>query len=301
MSETFVAQAKSIEDDINRKSKKKGFFSSLFGSGVDFFELADLYTKAANNYRLGDLPKESVRCYEEAVKLYLKTESPGSFRITDCYKKCGDVLTDSDFSSALNYYNKAAEGFLQNSNFSLSAKLYQQMADLTAKHTPEDYESQIEYHEKAFKFYKAANSNFTAYQELIKVADFYAMSEDYKTAWDKYLEIVLNQTDDNSQRMRNTKHLFKALLCVSIRFLNNELDSLEPSFAEATKLNPYFSSSDEYTSIYKVKSAIESKNREDISSLLESIHVSTTEITLFNRIIEALKKFETGEKEIDLT
>ena len=295
----YVAQAKAVESEIAKLTKKKGMFASLFSSTTDPADVADLYAKAANFYRLAELVPQAVECYKNAAEHYNKS-SYLVFKVADCYKSAAELLIDNDSAQALELFGETAELYLKNSNYSLAAKIFSGMAQRVLQHSPEDFERAIELHKKAFRFYKEANSVFTAYSELAKAADLEVLRESFAEAKTLYFQVAKGQGNESAAKYRTPKLLLSAFLCDCCLFVNNELDELNSAFDNLVSANPYMSGAEEYRTCNRLKSIVSENDIEGLKTLQEEVRTDSAQTSMLLYLERELEKQQKDAGELNL-
>eukprot|EP00124_Ichthyophonus_hoferi_P003327 Ihof_evm2s283 gene=Ihof_evmTU2s283 len=199
--EQFVQQAE-------KKLKGGGFFSFLGGSNK-IEDASELYTRAANAYKMSKKWREAGDCFEKTANLLKESSKHESatnhIAAATCYRK---VWPDGAIV-ALSY---AVECYTDMGKFTMAAKQEMMIAEL--------YESEIVDLKKACEAYSQAADWFSgedqtssANKALLKVAMYSAQLEDYDKAVQIYEKVAAEYIDNNLLKWGAKEYYLKAGLC----------------------------------------------------------------------------------------
>lgn len=226
---------------IRDAEKKLGSFS-LFNKQAKFEDAAELYSKAAAQFKIA-------KQWEEAGQAYVKAaENSGKcgneVEQLNCWVQAGKCLKYVDAGEAVKYFDIALAKQMENNKFSAAAKLAKEVAMM--------YEAEvrlpdaIKYYTKAADCYQAEDSTTSASQCFLKVADFCAQQEEYERAVELYEMVSRKSLDNNLTKWSVTQYLFKAGLChMALGAKKNDMSDFVQKVSDYKDLHAQFESSRE--------------------------------------------------------
>jgi len=192
-----------------KKLNSSGLMSFFSGSSRQE-EACDLYTRAANAYKMSKKWKEAGDCFSKVAELqagleHNKHESATSFQsAATCYKKC-------DPNAAIKALHSAIDLLTDNGRFRIAAKLQMEIAEL--------YETELVDLEKAVEAYSLAADWFSSEEgsspnkALLKVAQFSAQLGQYERAIEIYEKVGTEAIDNKLLKWGAKEYFLKAGLC----------------------------------------------------------------------------------------
>ncbi|KAI9223842.1 N-ethylmaleimide-sensitive factor attachment protein, alpha [Blastocladiella britannica] len=208
MSTAAIAEAESLIEQAEKKLKG-GVLSSLFG-GNKFEEAEELYTKAANQFKLGKKWKEAGDAFMQAADMQtrMNERDEAATRFVDaanCYRKVNPT-------EAIDAYTRAISIMTERGRFQTAAKHQKTIAEI--------YESDVVDLEKAMAAYELAAEWFQAEEAsalaggcLLKVATFAGQLEQYPKAIELFEKLAASSMDNNLTKWSVKDYFLKAGLC----------------------------------------------------------------------------------------
>jgi len=187
-----------------------GFFGNFFGGGAKLEEAAELYSSAANAFKMAKKWKAAGDAFCSVSELNLKMQSKHEaatnyVEASKCYKK-------ADPNQAISMLNRAIEIYTDMGRFTIAAKHHMTLAEIYETDLA-DMEQSIVHYEQAADYYKGEESTSAANKCLIKVAHFCAQTENYQKAIDIFEEIGGVCLNSSLLRYGAKEYFFKAALC----------------------------------------------------------------------------------------
>jgi alpha-soluble NSF attachment protein len=196
--------------DLMAQAEKKFTSRSFFGnSSTKFEDAADLYTKAANIFKMckkwDDASKAFARAAECHIKLQSKHEAANDFiNGANCMKK-------TNVQEAIKFYQQGVELFCDEGRFAMAAKHQKEVAELYEAEM--DLESAMSHYQIAADYFEGENSTSSANQCLLKVAHFAAQLEKYDKAIELFEQVANSSLDSNLLKWSVKEYFLKAGLC----------------------------------------------------------------------------------------
>jgi len=226
----FIAQA--------TKQSQSGVFSFLSG-GVRWDEVADLYVKAANSYKVAKNWPKAAETFCKASEINIKAGSKydAATNFTNaavCYRK-------HSVPDAIRAYKKAIEIFTDEGKFNMAAKHQKELGELCEQEL--DINGAIENFQLAADFYEGENSPAAAQQCLLKVAQYSAQLEKYDKAVEIYEKVALASIDNKLLQWSVKDYFMKAAICL---LANGDPVSTQRALERYVERDPSFSSQREF-------------------------------------------------------
>jgi len=198
---------KALEYIAQAEKKLKSF--SLFSGGSKFEDAAELYTKAANVYKMSKQWDDAGMAFKKSSEFYLKSQSKHEAataycNAANCYKK-------SNITEAINCMHKAVEFYTDDGRFSIAAKYQKEIAELWESES--NLERAIEAYQTAADYYEGESSSSSANQCLLRVAEFSAQLENYDKAIEIYEQVASNSLGNNLLKWSVKEYLLRAAIC----------------------------------------------------------------------------------------
>eukprot|EP00051_Salpingoeca_urceolata_P032398 m.15523 g.15523 ORF g.15523 m.15523 type:complete len:289 (+) comp5042_c0_seq1:319-1185(+) len=210
----LIAQAQ------KRMQSSSSFFSSITGSSsAKQEEAADLYKRAANQYKIRKEWKPAGDCFVEAARIHEQLQvmheiAQAYNEAATCYKKVDQDAYVSALQSVVRVYSDMGR-------FAMAAKAVMSLA--------ETFETQIcdlpkaaEFYEQAADLYKTEENTSGTNKASLKVAHLAAQMEDYEKAFEMFEEVASGMVDSNLLKWSAKEYYLKAGLC---RLCNDLVDA----------------------------------------------------------------------------
>ncbi|KAK3675053.1 vesicular-fusion protein S17 [Recurvomyces mirabilis] len=211
---------------------------SLFGGRTEKYENAvDLYTQAANAFRLQrDLPAAG-QTFEKVAELQrskLNEPDDAANSMVEAFKS----YKKDEPESAARCLDQAINHYTMKGNFRRAATQKQQLAELFEVEVG-DQKRACEAYETAAGWFEADNAEALANKLYLKVADLSALEKDYYKSISHYERVAKSSINNNLMKWSVKEYLLKAGIChlctadmvASNRALESYRD-LDPAFAQ---------------------------------------------------------------------
>jgi alpha-soluble NSF attachment protein len=243
------ARAKLAEAE--KKGKKGGFLSGLFGGGSSD-DTANLYIQAGNLFKIAKNWGEAGKAFEKAAHSY---DADGKHNAAMQYIEAGNCYRKVEPEKAVQVILKAAEIYTDMGRFAMAAKNHISVAEIYDTEAP-NIEEAMKHYAKAADYYKGEEQRVTAIKSLEKVGMYAAQLGQLRKAVETFEEIAFYQADHSTLKYAAKNTFFKALLC----HLN--LDTLDTTHAVTRyeERDPSFGDTRECKLIKELIQAIDSKD-----------------------------------------
>lgn len=280
----YIAQAK--------KSNKKGLFSSMFGKGDSLDEMASLYEKAANCFKMAQNWNEAGGAFMEAARLCLqqKTKHDAATHLINAsvvYKKVDPNKSIQCLAQAIDIYTEMGRFTMAAKHHMTCGEIYETLLN--------EMDQAMRHYEKAADYYKGEDSNASAMKCQLMVAQIAGKLEQYSKAAAIFEEVGKASMENKLLKYGAKDHLFRACIChfcVDIVNGQNALKSYTEEF-------PMFSDSRECTLMQKLSNALESECLESYTTAVEEYdNISRLDPWLTSLLLK-LKKTIDEEQDIN--
>jgi len=200
--DAFVAEAE--------KKMTGGGFMSFFGNKKDKArEAAELYDKAANQYKLDKKWSKAGAAYVRAAEHYMQAEDTH-----DAARRFSDAATayqKTDVELAVRSMQRALEIYVDGGRFAIAAKAEKDIAEI--------YEAEgnltdaAEHFQKSADFYEAEGQSSNRDGCLLKVAHFMGSLGKYTQACELFEKVAQACAEDKLRKFGARDHLLKAGIC----------------------------------------------------------------------------------------
>ncbi|ORZ41408.1 soluble NSF attachment protein [Catenaria anguillulae PL171] len=203
-----IAEAEALIEKAEKRLNA-GVLSSLFG-GNKYEEAEELYTKAANQFKLGKKWKEAGDAFMQAadMQMRLNERDEAASRFVDAsnaYKK----VSPQDAIKAL---QQAIQILTERGRFQMAAKHQKTIAEIYESDLV-DLEKAMEAYELAAEWFQGEEASALANGCLLKVATFAAQLEKYTKAIELFEKIGAASMDNNLTKWSVKEYFQKAGLC----------------------------------------------------------------------------------------
>ncbi|XP_075209739.1 LOW QUALITY PROTEIN: alpha-soluble NSF attachment protein [Chanos chanos] len=229
------AMALMAEADKKMKSSHS-FFGTLFGSSSKVEEACDMYTRAANMFKMAKNWSGAGNAFCKAAQLHLQVQSKHDAAVN--FIDAGNAFKKADPQEAINCLTRAIEIYTDMGRFTIAAKHHISIAEIYESELV-DIDKAVAHYEQAADYYKGEESNSAANKCLLKVATYAAQLEQYQKAIEIYEQIGTYAMDSTLLKYGAKDHFFKAALChFCVDMLNAKLavqryEEMFPAFSDA--------------------------------------------------------------------
>ncbi|KAJ4755006.1 Alpha-soluble NSF attachment protein [Rhynchospora pubera] len=281
-------------DDLERKAEKKLAGWGIFGSKQE--DAADLYDKAANQFKLAKKWEKAANAYIQLANCHLKMESKHDaasayIEAANCYKK----YSVQDAGQAL---NQAVSLFLENGRLNMAARYCKELGEMYEQ--GQDLEKAMDFFERAADLFISEEVSSSANQCKQRVAQIAAQLEQYPKATDIFEEVAKQSMNNNLLKYSVKGILLNAGICQLCR---GDVVAIHNALERFQDIDPTFSGTREYRLLADLAAAMDDG---DITKFTDAIRefdsmtrLDPWKTTLLLRAKNTLKEKE--DEEDDLT
>ncbi|KAJ1697937.1 hypothetical protein LUZ63_006449 [Rhynchospora breviuscula] len=281
-------------DELERKAEKKLAGWGIFGSKQE--DAADLYDKAANQFKLAKKWERAANAYIKLANCQLKMESKHDaasayIEAANCYKK----YSVQDAGQAL---NQAVSLFLENGRLNMAARYCKELGEMYEQ--GQDLEKAMDFFERAADLFISEEVSSSANQCKQRVAQIAAQLEQYPKATDIFEEVAKQSMNNNLLKYSVKGILLNAGICQLCR---GDVVAIHNALERFQDIDPTFSGTREYRLLADLAAAMDDG---DITKFTDAIRefdsmtrLDPWKTTLLLRAKNTLKEKE--EEEDDLT
>ncbi|NWQ83218.1 SNAB protein, partial [Columbina picui] len=182
------------------------FLRGLFGGNTRVEEACEMYTRAANMFKIAKNWSAAGNAFCQAAKLHMQLQSKHDSATS--FVDAGNAYKKADPQEAINCLNAAIDIYTDMGRFTIAAKHHITIAEI--------YEAELVDIEKAGLDCSSANKC------LLKVAAYAAQLEQYQKAIEIYEQVGTNTMDNPLLKYSAKEYFFKAALC---HFIVDELNA----------------------------------------------------------------------------
>ncbi|XP_013787636.1 alpha-soluble NSF attachment protein-like [Limulus polyphemus] len=225
-----------VADAEKKLRSAQGFLGQLFGGSSKVEEACELYTRAANMFKMAKKWSAAGSAFCEAASLHQKIDS--RHNAASCYVDAGNCYKKSDPLEAVNCLLKAIEIYTDMGRFTIAAKHHVTVAEIFENEIA-DIEKAVSHYEQAADYFKGEESSSSANKCLLNVAKYAAQLEQYDKAIEIYEQVGTSSMESSLLKYSAKDHFFKAALChMCVDVLNaqhavNRYEEMCPSFSDS--------------------------------------------------------------------
>jgi len=244
------------------QSASGGF--SLFGGRQDKYEnAADLYTQAANAFRVQKQNKEAGLAFEKAATIQTKNlnePDDAANSLTEAFK----VYRKTDPIDATRVLSSTIQHYISKGNFRRAATHQQNLAEVYEVEIG-DTKKALEAYEKAAEWFESDNAEALANKHYLKVADLAAVEGDYYKAIGHFEKIAKSSINNNLMKWSVKDYLLKAGIC---HLATNDLVAINRALEGYREIDPSFVSTREHQLLVDLTQTIEQGDQEAFTDKL---------------------------------
>jgi alpha-soluble NSF attachment protein len=226
---------------------------SLFGGRAEKYENAvDLYTQAANAFRMQKQGKEAGNAFEKAAaiqKQYLNEPDDAANTLTEAFKS----YRKTDPEDAARVLDQAIAHYTMKGNFRRSATHKQNLGELFEVELG-DNKRAMESYETAAGWFESDNAEALSNKLFLKVADLAALEGDYYKAIENYERVAKSSINNNLMKYSVKDYLFKAGMC---HLATNDLVGTNRAMESYRDMDNLFASAREHMLLMDLIEAVE--------------------------------------------
>uniref|UniRef100_A0A8C2QJ02 N-ethylmaleimide sensitive fusion protein attachment protein beta n=1 Tax=Cricetulus griseus TaxID=10029 RepID=A0A8C2QJ02_CRIGR len=202
-----------------RVKASHSFLRGLFGGNTRIEEACEMYTRAANMFKMAKNWSAAGNAFCQAAKLHMQLQSKHDSATS--FVDAGNAYKKADPQEAINCLNAAIDIYTDMGRFTIAAKHHITIAEIYETELV-DIEKAIAHYEQSADYYKGEESNSSANKCLLKVAAYAAQLEQYQKAIEIYEQVGANTMDNPLLKYSAKDYFFKAALC---HFIVDELNA----------------------------------------------------------------------------
>lgn len=248
--------------DKTLQSASGGF--SFFGGKTEKYEnAADLYSQAANMFRLQKLNKEAGQAFEKAASVFkdsLNEPDDAANSWTEAFK----VYRKSDPEDAARVLDKAIQHYISKGNFRRAATHQQNLAEVYEVEIGDETRA-LEAYEKAAEWFEGDNAEALANKHYLKVGDLAALKADYYKAIENFERVARSSVNNHLMRWSVKDYFLKAGMC---HLASNDLVATNRALQSYCDLDNTFPSTREHQLLIDLTQAVEQGDQETFGDRL---------------------------------
>ncbi|KGO46965.1 Tetratricopeptide-like helical [Penicillium expansum] len=252
-------------------SGASGGFSWFGGRAEKYESAADLYTQAANAFRvqkMSEIPrglanKEAGQAFEKAASIQtqsLNEPDDAANNLQEAFK----VYRKTDPEDAARVLSSAIQHYVLRGNLRRAATQQQYLAELYEVELG-DMKKALEAYEKAADWFEGDNAEALANKHYLKVADLAALESDYYKAITNYERISRSSINNHLMKWSVKDYLLKAGIC---HLATKDLVETNRALESYRELDPSFGSTREHQLLVDLTQAVEGGDQEGFADKL---------------------------------
>uniref|UniRef100_A0A7S0VHJ8 Uncharacterized protein n=1 Tax=Polytomella parva TaxID=51329 RepID=A0A7S0VHJ8_9CHLO len=202
----FIAKADDFKKQAEKKSKT--VFGGMFGN--KFEEAAELFEKAANNYKLGKSFGDAADTYEKLGDIYMKLDS--KYEAATAYVEAAKCAAKSNNQRATSLLQKAVSLYTDMGRLNMAARQLREIGEQNEKQGLKD--EAIQFYIQAADLFETENSNAEASKCKLKVAEFYADLGQFRKSAELFEEAAERAVESNLLKFSSRGYLLNAGICL---------------------------------------------------------------------------------------
>ncbi|KAL9099763.1 MAG: hypothetical protein Q9163_004781 [Psora crenata] len=252
----MAQDATALLSQANKAASSAASGFSFFGGKAEKYENAvELYTKAANAFRLQQNGTEAGRAYEQAAALQKnKLNEPDDMANTlqEAYK----AYKKTSPQDAARVLSQAIDHYLSKGNFRRAATQKQYLAELYEE-IQDRREARAAY-EDAARWYEDDNAAALANKLNLKAGDLAALDGDYMPAIQHFEHVARQSVSNNLMRFSVKDYLLRAGIC----HLAHDTIGAKRALQSYVELDPSFAQQREHQLLVDLTEAVEAGDSE---------------------------------------
>ncbi|PSK60370.1 vesicular-fusion protein sec17-like protein [Elsinoe australis] len=265
---------------------------SFFGGRTEKWENAvELYTQAANAFRMQKSNVEAGQCFEKAAGIQtskLNEPDDAANTMNEAFKA---YRTDEP-ESAARCLDQAINHYTMKGNFRRAATNKQNLAELYEVGLG-DQKRACEAYETAAGWFEADNAEALSNKLYLKVADLTALESDYYKAIQNYEKVAKSSLNNNLMKWSVKEYYLKAGIC---HLATNDMVGTRRALASYQESDPTFSATREFQLLNDLSEAVEQGDQEAFADKLyqfdQMSKLDKWKTTLLLRVKESIENKE---------
>ncbi|KAK5073151.1 vesicular-fusion protein S17 [Lithohypha guttulata] len=265
---------------------------SFFGGRTEKWEnAADLYTQAANAFRVQKQNHEAGQAFEKAAAIQRdKLNEPGDMAnsLTECFK----VYRKDSPQDAVRVLQQAIQHYTSSGNFRRAATHQQNLAEVYEVEIG-DQKSALQAYDLAAQWFESDNAEALANKLYLKVADLAALEGDYQTAIQKFEAVAKSSISSNLMKWSVKDYFMKAGIC---HLAANDIVATKRALQQYTEMDHTFQSTRENMLLNDLVEAVDQGDQDGFTDKLfmfdQLSKLDKWKTTLLLRVKENIQKEE---------
>ncbi|KAH8424812.1 alpha-soluble NSF attachment protein SEC17 [Aspergillus melleus] len=244
-------------------SSATGGFSFFGGRTEKYENAADLYTQAANAFRVQKQNKEAGLAFEKAASIQsqnLNEPDDAANSLTEAFK----VYRKSDPEDATRVLSSAIQHYVLKGNLRRAATQQQYLAEVYEVELG-DTKKALEAYEKTAEWFESDNAEALANKHFLKAADLAALEGDYYKAIQHYERIGRSSISNNLMKWSVKDYFLKAGIC---HLASNDLVATNRALESYRDIDNTFASTREHQLLVDLTQAVEAGDQETFADKL---------------------------------
>lgn len=237
---------------------------SFFGGRTEKYEnAADLYTQAANAFRVQKQNKEAGLAFEKAASIQsqnLNEPDDAANSLTEAFK----VYRKSDPEDATRVLSSAIQHYVLKGNLRRAATQQQYLAEVYEVELG-DTKKALEAYEKTAEWFESDNAEALANKHFLKAADLAALEGDYYKAIEHYERIGRSSISNNLMKWSVKDYFLKAGIC---HLASNDLVATNRALENYRDIDNTFAATREHQLLVDLVQAVEAGDQEGFADKL---------------------------------
>ncbi|KAI5370102.1 Putative NSF attachment protein [Septoria linicola] len=240
-----------------------GGFSFFGGKTQKLEEAVELYTQAANAFRLQKDGKAAGQAFERAAQIQqqkLSEPDDAANTLTEAYKS----YRKDEPEDAARVLEQAIQHYTTKGNFRRAATHKQNLAELYEVDL-NDQKRAAEAYETAASWFETDGAEQLANKLYLKLADIAALNGDYVKAISNYERISKSAINNNLMKWSVKEYFLKAGIC---HLANNDTVATNRALDSYRDLDPSFTQTREHQLLVDLAEAVEEGDQEKFADKL---------------------------------
>lgn len=256
--------------EATSKLKKESSWFSRLRSPPHYDEIAELYIKAANFFKLKKQWKEAIDAYISANECYIKDGS--TFETNRCYIEIAKCSRHINMDQCKLYTTKVIDNFIEKGDFYKAGTHQEQLAIIYQEEGC--FDKAVTEYEKAIDYYNVSDMKTSSMRCKLKVGDISAIQEDYIKAVSIFKSLAIECYNGGNLKFQAKQYYIKA--CISSILMCDTVGTLH-LLEEFTNLDYSFVNSSEQQFLSQIIGAYEEFN-------VESFTAAVTDFDYFHKL-----------------
>lgn len=287
----------SSQADKAASSANSGF--SFFGGKAEKWEnAADLYTQAANAFRMQKLTREAGQAFERAASIQrdqLSEPDDAANTLVEAFK----VYRKESPQDAARCLKQSINHYTSKGNFRRAAthmqnlgEVWEELSTTLAPGSPDAASAQkeaTEAFETAASWYETDGAEALSNKLLLKVADLSALAGDYGKAIELFERVAKSSVQNNLMKWSVKEYLLKAGICY---LAQGDMVATNRAWNQFVELDPSFQQQREWMLLCDLKQAVEEGEEDKVCASSVAVLVALLRRTVKN--VQMLRMRLTG-------